>query len=123
MAQYKNRRQIMERKGKGEIEEAKKNSKLCSFLKSVLVDMLLFTVALITMIIMKVVICIICGQSKLKALIANIALQCTKAVGAADSTDRYCICEPNWYILGLLLIMLVRHNLSCYEQNQEIQSI
>ena len=95
VAQYKNRREIMERKGKREIEEAKKNSKFSSFLKSFLVDRLLFTVALITMIIMIVVIYMVCGQSKLKALVANIALQCAKAVEAADSTDRYCICEPN----------------------------
>ena len=97
----------MERKGKREIEEAKKNSKFGSFLKSFLVDMLLFTVTLITMIIMIVVICMVCGQSKLKALVANIALQHAKTVEAADSTDRYCICEPNWYIVGLLLIMLL----------------
>ena len=56
---------------------------------------------------MIVVICMVCGQSKLKALVANIALQCTEVVEAADSTDRYCICEPNWYIVGLLLIMLL----------------
>ena len=41
----------------------------------------------------------VCRQSKLKALVANIALQCTKAVEVADSATRYCICEPNWYIL------------------------
>ena len=46
-------------------------------------------------------------QSKLKALVANIALQHTKAVQAAESPTRYCICEPNWYIMGLLLIMLL----------------
>ena len=36
-----------------------------------------------------------------------IALQHTKAVEVADSPTRYCICEPNWYIMGLLLIMLL----------------
>ena len=50
---------------------------------------------------------IVCRQSKLKALVANIALQHTKAVEAANSPTRYCICEPNWYIVGLLLIMLL----------------
>ena len=47
------------------------------------------------------------GQSKLKALVANIALQHTKAVEAADSATRYCICEPDWYIVDLLLIILL----------------
>ena len=49
----------------------------------------------------------VCGQSKLKALVANIALQHTKAVETANSPIRYCICKPNWYIMGLLLIMLL----------------
>ena len=102
VAQYKNRRELLERKGQQEIEEAKKSSKFGSFLKSFLVDMLLFTVALIITI---VGIYMVCGQSKLKALVANIALQCMKAVEAADSTARYCICKPNWYVVGLLLII------------------
>ena len=73
-----------------------------------MVDMLLFTVALITIVSTLVVMYMLSGQSKLKALVANIALQHTKAVEAANSPTRYCICEPNWYIVGLLLIMLLR---------------
>ena len=49
----------------------------------------------------------VCGQSKLKSLVVNIPLQHKKAVEAADSATRYCICEPNWYIVGLLLIILL----------------
>ena len=26
---------------------------------------------------------------------------------AADTTVRYCICEPNWYIVGLLMLILL----------------
>ena len=55
--------------------------------------MLLFTAALITIVVTLVVMYMVCGQSKLKALIANIALQCIKAVEAADSPTRYCICD------------------------------
>ena len=107
MPQDKNKREILERKGQKEIGKVKARSKFGSFLKSFLVDMLLFTVALITMIISIVLIYMVCGQSKLKALVANITLQHTKAVEAADLTSRYCICEPNWYIVGLLLIILL----------------
>ena len=107
VAQYKNRKKILEIKGQKEIEEAKKNSKYGLFLKSFLVDVLLFTAALITMIIMIVVIYMVYGQSKLKSLVANIALQCTKAVEVADMTDRHCICQKNWYVVGLLLIILL----------------
>ena len=78
-----------------------------SFLDSFLVDVLLFIAALITMIITLVVMYMVCRQSKLKALVANLALQHTKAVEATDPATRYCICEPNWYIVGLLLIILL----------------
>ena len=78
-----------------------------SFLDSFMVDMLPFIAALIAIAITLVVMYMVCGQSKLKALVANIALPCTKAVEAADSPTRYCICEPNWYIMGLSLIMLL----------------
>ena len=111
----------MERRKQKEIEKAKMSSKFGSFLNSFLVDMLLFTAALITMNITLVVMYMVCRQSKLKALVANIALQCMKTVEAAYSATRYCICQPNWYILGLLLIiLLVLHNLSCHEENQKI---
>ena len=43
--------------------------------------------------------------TNLKALVENIALQHTKGIGAADKTDRYCICQTNWYIIGKLLII------------------
>ena len=69
--------------------------------------MLLLIAALITSVYPLVVMLMVCRQSKIKALVANIALQCTKAVEAANSPTRCCICEPNWYILGLLLIMLM----------------
>ena len=72
-----------------------------------MVDMLLFIAALITIVVILVVMYMVCGQSKLKTLVVNIALQHTKAVEAANLPTRHCICEPNWYIMGLLLIMLL----------------
>ena len=52
----------MELKGQQEIERAQKGSKFGSFLKSFLVDVLLFSAALATMIVMLVVIYMVCGQ-------------------------------------------------------------
>ena len=72
-----------------------------------MVDVFLFIAALITIVVTLVVMYMVCGQSKLKALVANIALQHTKAVEAANSSTRYYMCKPNWYIIGLLLIMLL----------------
>ena len=105
LTQYKYR--LMEKKEQKKIEEDQMSSNFGSFLDSFLVDMLLFIVALITMIVTLVVIYMVCRQSKLKALVANITLQHTKAVEATDPATRYCICEPNWYIVGLLLIILL----------------
>ena len=42
------------------------------------------------------------GQSKLKALVTNIAMQRIKAVEAADMSDMLCI---QWYIMGMLIII------------------
>ena len=45
---------------------------------------------------------ILYGQSKLKALVTNIAMQRIKAVEAADMSDMLCI---QWYIMGMLIII------------------
>ena len=42
------------------------------------------------------------GQSQLKALVTNIAMQRIKAVEAADMSDMLCTCKTQWYITGML---------------------
>ena len=98
---------MMEKNEQNKREEANISFKFGSFLNSFLVDVLPFIAALITVIITLVVMYMICGQSKLKALVANLALQHTKVVEATDPESRYCTCEPNWYIVGLLLIIIL----------------
>ena len=44
-------------------------------------------------------------QSKLKALVANIAMQCIKEVEATDMSDMLCTCKTEWYIIGVLIII------------------
>ena len=44
-------------------------------------------------------------QSKLKALVTNIAMQRIKAVETADVRDILCTCKTQWYILGMLTII------------------
>ena len=70
-------------------------------------DILLFSAALVTITITLVVIYMICGQSKLKALVANIALQCAKGIEAADVNDMLCTCKTQWYTIGILLIIML----------------
>ena len=45
------------------------------------------------------------GQSKLKALVENIAMQCLKGVEATDMSDMLCTCKTQWYIMGILIII------------------
>ena len=54
---------------------------------------------------MLIIIYVLCGQSKLKALVTNIAIQRIKAVEAADMSDILCTCKTQWYIMGMLIII------------------
>ena len=54
---------------------------------------------------MLIIIYVLYGQSKLKALVMNIAMQRIKAVEAADMSDMLCTCKTQWYIMGMLIII------------------
>ena len=73
ITQYKYRKEMTDKQNKKAIDEAQIGSKLGSFLESFLVDMLLFIAALISLVVTLVVMYMVCRQSKLKALVANIA--------------------------------------------------
>ena len=72
--QYQNKKNILNKKEQ-ELEKPEETSKFKSFLNSFLADILLFMAALITLIITLVIIYVMYGQSKLKALVTNIAMQ------------------------------------------------
>ena len=107
--QYKNKMKILELQEHIDEERTKQSSKFGSFLNSFLADILLFSATLVTIIIMLVVIYMVCRQSKLKNLVANIALQCVKGIEAADPRyqDIHCMCKMQWYAIGMLLIILL----------------
>ena len=100
--QYRNKKNLFDKKEQ-ELDISKENSKFQSFLNSFLANVLIFTAALITLIITLIIIYIVYRQSKLKALVTNIAVQRIKAVEAADVTDMLCTCKTQWYIMGMLL--------------------
>ena len=54
---------------------------------------------------MLIIIYVLYRQSKLKALVTNIAMQRIKAVEAADMSDILCTCKTQWYIMGMLIII------------------
>ena len=102
--QYQNKRNILDKKEQ-ELEKTKETSKSKSFLNSFLTDILLFTAALVFMIITLVIIYVMYGQSKLKALVTNIVMQCIKGVEATNMSNMLCTCKTQWYIMGMLIII------------------
>ena len=102
--QYQNKKNILNKKEQ-ELDNPEENSKFKSFLNSFLADILIFTATLITLIITLVIIYVMYGQSKLKALVTNIAMQRIKTVEAADMSDMLCTCKMQWYIMGMLTII------------------
>ena len=102
--QYQNKKHILNKKEQ-ELENPEDTSKFKSFLNSFLADILIFTAALITLIISLVIIYVMYRQSKLKALVTNIAMQWIKTVEAADVSDMLCTCKTQWYITGMLIII------------------
>ena len=102
--QYRNKKNILDKKEQ-ELDKPEENSKFQSFLNSFQADVLIFTATLITRIITLIIIYIVYGQCKLKALVKNIAMQRIKAVEAADMSNMLCTCKTQWYIMGMLMII------------------
>ena len=102
--QYQNKNNILDKKEQ-ELEKPEETSKFKSFINSFLADILLFTAALITLIITLAIMYVMYGQSKLKALVTNIAMQQIKEVEATDMSDMLCTCKTQWYIMDMLIII------------------
>ena len=99
--QYKNKKNALDKKEQ-DLENPETNTRFRSFLNSFLADVLIFSATLITLIITLIIMYMLYGQSKLKALVTNIAMQRIKAVEAAVMTDMLC---TQWYIMGMLIII------------------
>ena len=78
-------------------------SKFRSFISSFLIDMLVFITAILTVFIVFVIIYIITGQSKLKALVATMALQRVRAVEAFNINRQTQNCNSE--LLKILMIL------------------
>ena len=102
---YKNKKNMLDKKERNLDKPKESDSRFQSFLNSFIANVLMFTAALITLIIMLIIIYVLYGQSKLKALVTNIAMQRIKAVEAADMNGTLCTCKTQWYIMGMLIII------------------
>ena len=79
------------------------NSNFTGFISSFIPDIMGFGTTLLTIITTLVVIYIVTGHSKLKTLVANIALQCIKTVEAAALNPNHINCENS--LVKILLII------------------
>ena len=107
--QFRHKKQMLDWQEEMEEERNKQKSKFESFLNSFLADVLIFVAALLTIIVTLVVIYVVCRQSKLKALVANIALQCIQGTESADTgfQEINCTSQTQWCIIGMLLLILL----------------
>ena len=69
-------------------------------------DAVLFTAALLTVIITFIVIYMISGESKLKMLVTNIALQCVKATEAFNPNVQHTHCDIGMLKFIMILILI-----------------
>ena len=99
--QYKTKRKYYKYQNAKMKKVLNKDSNFGTFLNSFLAEILLSSVTLGNMIITSVVIYMICVQSILKAL------QCVKVREAADVNDMFFMCKIQWYIIGMLLIVML----------------
>ena len=102
---YRNKWNTFDKEEQNLDKPGESDSKFQSFLNSFIADVLIFTAALITLIIMLIIIYVLYGQSKLKALVTNIAMQRIRAAEAADMNGTLCTCKTQWYIIGMLIII------------------
>ena len=72
--QYKSKKNMLDKKEQ-DLEKPETNAGFQSFLNSFLANVLIFTAALITLIITLIIMYMLYRQSKLKALVTNIAMQ------------------------------------------------
>ena len=100
------------------------NSNIKTFLTSFTADVLVFTAALLTVVITFTIIYMLTGQSILKTLVANIALQHAKAIDAINPKNQgthSCDFEMLKFLMVLNLIIVVLMILIKLKKNKIIQ--
>ena len=78
------------------------------FLSSYMVDVILFVTGILTVILTFIIMYMLCGQSKLKSVVANLALQCFKTVETATIKEfKNCNLELMQLLIMLNLILTI----------------
>ena len=110
VSQYREKRKLLDLQEKtSEEKQNEQNSKFRTFITSFITDTLVFSVALLTVIVTLVVPCMISGQSKLKMLVANIAVQHIRVIEAFNPKyqDVHCDLGVVKFIMILILVVVI----------------
>ena len=106
--QYREKRKLLNLQEKtNEEKQNKQNSKFRTFITSFIADALVFSAALLTVIVTLVVLYMISGQSKLKIPVANIALQYTQAIEAFNLKYQNKQCDFGVLKFIMILILVI----------------
>ena len=106
--QYREKRKLLDLQEKtSEEKQNVQNSKFRIVVTSFIADTLVFSAALLRVIVTLVVIYMIRGQSKLKTLVANIALQHTKAIEAFNPKYQNAHCDFGVIKFIMILILVI----------------
>ena len=90
-----------------DIESPNKNS----FTNYLIVDIFVFTVAIIAATATLIILYLLCRHNKLRTLVASLALQQVKVVSTSatkQDTCNACNCTPQFYIILALSISIIR---------------
>ena len=93
------------------VKQNNPKSKFRKFINSLLIDMLIFIAAILTEVLVLVVIYVLTGLSKLKALITTLALQRVRAMEALNTDRQVQNCNSGllkvFMILNLVIVVLL----------------
>ena len=110
ISQFKQKKEIFDLKRKRhDIDIESPNKKF--FTNNLIVDIFIFTVAIISAITTLIILYLLCKHNKLRTLVASLALQQVKEVSASATkqyTNNACNCTSQFYIILALSISIIR---------------
>ena len=89
------------------LDNTHENKTKNKFFDNIAIDIFLFIAAIISMLVVKAVIHIVCRHAKLKALLTGIAFQPVKQAEAVETNQIKQYCTAQWYAIAALTLMII----------------
>ena len=112
IAQYKHEKEIFDLKERHDIHKLDLETPYKNFFtNNFIIDIFVFTIAIISVITTVIIICILCKHNKLQALVASLAFQQIREVSASTAKNEdenyMCDCTSQSYIILALSITII----------------